>query len=65
MSKRRKEPDTMIALVAGVDVVLTLARGKVSKVTFPVDQGGRIDIPADVLRAAVEMLDDVDGSTER
>lgn len=55
------DPDVMVASIDGVDAILTLARGKVSRVTFAVDQGGNIDIPASLIRATAEMLDDVDG----
>ena len=63
--RRRAQSDTMIAaLVDGadyVDVVLSLVRGRVAAVIFPVDQGDTIKVSASLLRAAVEMIDGVDG----
>lgn len=58
---REKQPDTMIASVDDITFVMTLARGRVSKVTLPLDQGGTLDMPVSLLRSIVEMVDDVDG----
>lgn len=59
---RRKHPETMIAQIAGINVVIELVRGKASAVVAGSDQGGdTIKLDAHWLRAAVEMIDDVDG----
>jgi hypothetical protein len=64
--KPAREPDCMVACVMdqgnATDVVLELAGGKVSVITFPLDgEGGLLKMPASFLRAAVDMINDVDG----